>query len=137
MQALGGEKGAVLPLLVEMLCVSLSGGNPGIEVLVPQEASDRPRGVSHLFVVMDGRAFGGADEVARQTSKIASLVENASAADPAQPPRMPGARGTALRMKARRDGIPVSTALSAALGDALDIALRAADPAVQGEEMAK
>ncbi|EJN06739.1 malate/lactate dehydrogenase [Phyllobacterium sp. YR531] len=118
MQALGGEKGTILPLLVELLCVALSGGHPGSEVLVPQEGSNRPRGVSHLFVAMDARAFGGVEAVGSRISLISALIENTIPVDANHPPRMPGARGAALRQKARREGIRLSSTVVAALLEA-------------------
>lgn len=124
MQALGGEKGSILPLLVELLCVALSGGNPGAEVLIPQEPSARPRGVSHLFMAMDARAFGGVEAVGRRVAGICALVEGAVPVDPARPPRMPGARGATMRARSRSDGILVTPALAAALEQALSTARR-------------
>ncbi len=122
MQALGGEKGAILPLLVELLCVGLSGGGPGVDVLVPQDATARPRGISHLFVAIDARAFGGLDAVSRRVATISALVENAAPVDPEQPPRMPGARGAARRIRARDEGIVLSPALATAVGEAISTA---------------
>lgn len=124
MQALGGEKGAALPLLVELLCVVLSGGRPGSEVLPPQDPSGRDRGVSHLFIAMDAEAFGGPGEVMARADGIAALVEGAAPADPANPPRIPGARGARSRAIARRDGIVVSRGLGAALAEARAISRR-------------
>lgn len=124
MQALGGEKGAALPLLVELLCVVLSGGRPGSEVLPPQDPSGRGRGVSHLFIAMDAEAFGGPREVMARADRIAALVESAAPADPANPPRIPGVRGARSRALARRDGIVVSRGLSTALTEARAISQR-------------
>lgn len=137
MQALGGEKGAILPLLVELLCVSLSGGNPGLEILVPQEKSDRPRGVSHLFIAIDSRAFGGVDAVGSQIAKIASLIENSDPADPENPPRMPGSRASVLRDKARHEGIRLSSGAAAALLEAQIIANEIKKSFTHEQELAK
>ena len=52
MQALGGAKGTAIGLLVELLCVSLSGGVIGTEVRPPQDRSAEPAGVSHLFLAL-------------------------------------------------------------------------------------
>lgn len=119
MQALGGAKGAILPLMVELFCVGLSGGNPGAKVLTPQEPSARPRGVSHLFVAMDARAFGGIDAVGERIAAISALVEGATPVDPAHPPRLPGERGARCRARARAEGIVITPMLAAAFEEAL------------------
>lgn len=118
MQALGGAKGTILPLMVELFCVALSGGNPGAEVLTPQDLSAKPRGVSHLFLAIDASAFGGIDVVGERVATIASLVEGAPPADPADPPRMPGERGAGFRARARADGILITPMLASALDEA-------------------
>jgi LDH2 family malate/lactate/ureidoglycolate dehydrogenase len=137
MQALGGEKGTILPLLVELLCVTLSGGNPGLEILVPQEKSSRPRGVSHLFVAIDARAFGGVEAISQRVGNISSLIENSDPADPECPPRMPGGRGGALREKARREGIRLSNGVIAALLEAQIIVDNMNQSMTQKQELAK
>lgn len=122
MQALGGEKGAILPLLVELFCVALSGGNPGVEALAPQEPSARPRGVSHLFIAMDARTFGGIDAVGERVAAICALVEGAAPVNRARPPRMPGSRGADMRTRSRGEGVLVTPALAAALEQAMSTA---------------
>ena len=122
MQALGGEKGTILPLLVELLCVGLSGGKPGVEILVPQEPSSRPRGISHLFIALDASAFGGSDVVGNSIAAVSSLVEQSEPTIGESPMRMPGNRGSRMREKARREGIRLSPAVAAALAEAQIIA---------------
>lgn len=121
MQALGGFKGTVLPMLVELLVVALSGGNAGLEVLPPQEGSDRCRGVSHLFIAFDAAAFGGQAGVAAKVAELSALVEGAEPSDPSAPPRMPGARGASARAEAAQSGIPMTSGLHAALREAAEL----------------
>lgn len=118
MQALGGEKGTVLPMVVELLCVALSGGVLGADILTPQEPSDRPRGISHLFIAIDTKGFGGLSAVGSRTAAIASSVEHSSPAEGVDAVRMPGARGGALRARARQEGIEISAGIRAALDEA-------------------
>lgn len=118
MQALGGGKGTALALMVELFCVGLSGGTTGRSALPPQEASDAPRGISHMFVAMDASAFGAAEGIAARISDIAKSIESAAATDPGKAPRMPGARAAESRAAAARDGIIISPLLSQTLAEA-------------------
>lgn len=131
MQALGGEKGTLLPLMAELLCVTLSGGAPGKDVLTPQDPSGNPRGVSHLFIAIDANAFGGVEAVGRRVAAIAQLVENATPATSGRPPRMPGARGATRRAASRRNGMEISAPLVAALQKAAAAAATLGNPATQ------
>jgi (2R)-3-sulfolactate dehydrogenase (NADP+) len=131
MQALGGEKGTLLPLMVELLCVALSGGAPGADVLTPQDPSGNPRNVSHLFIAIDSAAFGGIEAVGQRVAEIATMVEDATPAIPGRPPRMPGARGAAQRADSRRNGIRISAPLVTALQKAADAAAALGNPSTQ------
>lgn len=115
MQAIGGEKGASLALLVEMLCVTLSGGVIGSLVKAPQNAGDEKSGVSHLFVAFDVSAFGGAEQIAAKVEEIASVIESSPSADPDRPVRMPGARAAVCREQSGKNGIHMTEQLVDAL----------------------
>ncbi|GAB5468341.1 MAG: Ldh family oxidoreductase [Rhodospirillales bacterium] len=118
MQALGGAKGTALGLMVELLCVGLSGGLPGGAVRPPQDAG--PAGVSHLFLAFDPTAFGGAKALSDKISEIAGGLESVAPSDPDAPVRLPGARAAAARRRAEREGIAITPALAAALAKARD-----------------
>lgn len=130
MQALGGAKGVVLPMLVEMLCVSLSGGGPGSSVLTPQDPSAGARGVSHLFIAIDAHAFGGIDGVGARVDAISRSVEQSVAVDDATPPRLPGSRGAARRDMSSKTGMILNPAVKNALDEARSIAHRIRDHSV-------
>jgi len=115
MQALGGAKGTSLGLLVELLCVGLSGGLPGRDVRPPQDHHAGCAGVSHLVLAFDPEAFGGAEVVAGKVEDIARGIEAIPPADPVAPVRMPGARAAAARDAARRDGILITPQVFEAL----------------------
>ena len=125
MQALGGGKGAVVGLLVELLAAGLAGGAPGVEVRPPQDTSAAP-GVSHLFLAFDPEAFGLEDAVATRVARIAAAVEATPPADPSAPVRLPGARAEAARASAEAQGITITRALLAVFSDADAILLEMA-----------
>jgi LDH2 family malate/lactate/ureidoglycolate dehydrogenase len=125
MQALGGGKGTSIALLVELLCVGLSGGVAGTMVRAPQDATAEKSGVSHVFLAFDGDAFGGWDALAGHMERVASGIEAVPAADPDCPVRLPGARAAAARENAARNGIMVSKDLAAAIESAATIVDRA------------
>ncbi len=115
MQALGGAKGTAIGLMVELLCVSLSGGVIGTQVRPPQDRSADRAGVSHLFLALDPAAFGGGHDLAATVETIAGGIEAGPPADPAFPVRMPGARAARARQEAAERGILVSKPLAEAL----------------------
>ena len=121
MQAIGGAKGASLGLMIDMLCVSLSGGIIGPNVKAPQNTGGEHPGVSHLFVAFDTEAFGGADHIAEKVEEIASAIEATPPADPQQPVRMPGTRAALCRDQSRKNGIFMTEQLVDALHRANDI----------------
>lgn len=118
MQALGGEKGTALALMVELFCVALSGGNAGRFALTPQEPSGAPRGISHFFIAIDVTALGQADAVAERVSDIARSVETAQPAQEDAAPRMPGGRAAMSRALSQDQGILISENLNRTLQDA-------------------
>ena len=119
MQALGGAKGTSLGLMVDLLCVALSGGTIGPQVKAPQNAGNDKPGVSHLFVAFDTEAFGGAEVIAAKVEEIAMAIEGSPAADADQQVRMPGARAAIRREKSRKNGIAVTPLLADALQRAM------------------
>ncbi len=120
MQALGGPKGTLLCLLVELLCVSLSCGTIGAKVRPPQDSSSKAAGVSHLFLAFDPEGFGGAAALADKIAEIAAAIEAVDPVTEDLPVRLPGARAAAARDLAERKGILVSAALANALAKARD-----------------
>jgi (2R)-3-sulfolactate dehydrogenase (NADP+) len=101
----GGVKGAMLALVVELLCCSLTGAAFGFEAdSFFTEAGNRPR-IGQAFMVIDPGALAGA-EVFHE--RIETLVA-AMLAD--EEVRLPGARRLALARRAQEEGIEVSAAL--------------------------
>ncbi len=115
MQALGGAKGTLLCLLVELLCVSLSGGTIGAKVRPPQDPSNQSAGVSHLFLAFDPDSFSGRAALSDKVAEIAEVIETVDPVTADRPVRLPGARAAAARETAAREGILVSPALAKAL----------------------
>jgi (2R)-3-sulfolactate dehydrogenase (NADP+) len=101
----GGVKGAMLALVVELLCCSLTGAAYGFEAdSFFTEAGNRPR-IGQAFLVIDPGALAGA-EVFHE--RIETLV-SAMLAD--EEVRLPGARRLALARRAQEEGLDVSAAL--------------------------
>jgi (2R)-3-sulfolactate dehydrogenase (NADP+) len=101
----GGVKGAMLALVVELLCCSLTGAAYGFEAdSFFTEAGNRPR-IGQAFMVIDPGALAGA-EVFHE--RIETLVA-AMLAD--EEVRLPGARRLALARRAQEEGLEVSAAL--------------------------
>jgi (2R)-3-sulfolactate dehydrogenase (NADP+) len=105
MMPAGGVKGAMLALIVELLCCSLTGASFGFEAdSFFTEEGNRPR-IGQAFMVIDPAALAGT-EVFHE--RIETLV-SAMLADPDV--RLPGQRRIALARTAEADGIDIAPAL--------------------------
>jgi len=105
MLAMGGTKGAMLALLVELLVTTLSGAAFGFEASsFFVDEGNRPR-LGQAFLVIDPGALAGRavyDE--RIDTLIAAMTAEAGV-------RLPGERREALAEKAEADGIEISSQL--------------------------
>jgi len=105
----GGVKGAMLALVVELLCCALTGAAFGFEAdSFLAESGNRPR-IGQAFLAIDPGALAG-DEVFHQRMEV--LVAAMLADDSV---RLPGARRQQLLAKAHSDGIEVPAAMLAQL----------------------
>jgi (2R)-3-sulfolactate dehydrogenase (NADP+) len=101
----GGVKGAMLALIVELLCCALTGASFGFEAdSFFTEEGNRPR-IGQAFMVIDPAALAGTEVF---NERIETLV-SAMLADPEV--RLPGQRRIALAHAAQADGIDISAAL--------------------------
>lgn len=101
----GGVKGAMLALVVELLCCALTGAAFGFEAdSFFVEQGNRPR-IGQAFMVIDPAALAGNDVF---SERIETLVA-AMLVDPDV--RLPGQRREALARKAAAEGIEVPDAL--------------------------
>ena len=109
MLAMGGTKGAMLALMVELLVTALTGAALGFEASsFFVEEGNRPR-LGQAFLVIDPDALGGRETYdARLETLVAAMLEDAAV-------RLPGARREALGAAAARDGIDVPAPLLADL----------------------
>ena len=105
MCAAGGVKGAMLALVVELMCVALTGASFGFEMdTFFSDQGNRPH-IGHVFLVLDPGALTSQDAY---LDRVETLVE-AMLADEAV--RIPGARRAELAQHAMTAGIEVSDAL--------------------------
>jgi (2R)-3-sulfolactate dehydrogenase (NADP+) len=109
MLPMGGAKGAMLALVVELLVTALTGAALGFEASsFFVDAGNRPR-LGQAFLVVDPEALAGrAGYDERVETLIAAMLQ-----DPGV--RLPGARREALALAAMRDGIAIPDALAADL----------------------
>lgn len=105
----GGVKGAMLALIVELLCCALTGAAFGFEADSFFEAEgNRPR-IGQAFLVIDPGALAGTDTyLERVETLLAAML-----VDPEV--RVPGERRRAIAREARQNGIEVADALLAQL----------------------
>jgi (2R)-3-sulfolactate dehydrogenase (NADP+) len=109
MLAMGGAKGAMLALMVELFVTALTGASIGFEATsFFVDEGNRPR-LGQAFLAVDPAALAGSDVY---FARVETLVD-AMLADAAV--RLPGARRAALESAAARDGVEISGALAAQL----------------------
>lgn len=104
--AIGAAKGNMLALVIELLCVALTGAAFGFENDSYFEPGRKPR-IGHAFIVLDPAAPVGADIY---YSRIEVLISKMLVEDGV---RLPGTRRQRAAAKARADGIEITEALYA------------------------
>jgi len=107
MLPVGGAKGALLAMTIELLVTALTGAAMGFEASsFFVDAGNRPR-LGHAFLVVDPGALAGQDTyLARVEALIAEMTK-----DPGV--RLPGRRRDELAARAMRDGVEIPAALVA------------------------
>ncbi|HVE51685.1 MAG TPA: Ldh family oxidoreductase [Casimicrobiaceae bacterium] len=105
----GGVKGAMLALVVELFCVSLTGAHFGYEAdSFFVDEGNQPR-LGQVFLVIDPAALAGTDVYC---SRVEALID-VMCADPDV--RLPGQRRADLAQRAITDGVEIAEALFARL----------------------
>jgi (2R)-3-sulfolactate dehydrogenase (NADP+) len=111
MLAMGGAKGALLALVVELLCGALTGAAFGFEAdSFFQDEGNRPR-LGQTLLAIDPGALAGADAFA---ARIEAFIAAMAAEDGV---RLPGSRRDALAARAAAEGITIPEALHRRLLD--------------------
>jgi (2R)-3-sulfolactate dehydrogenase (NADP+) len=106
MLPMGGTKGAMLAMIVELLACALTGAAMGFEAdSFFVDAGNQPR-IGQAFLVIDPDALAGRSAY---FDRIETLIE-AMVADAGV--RLPGARRDALAAAAKKDGIEIPQALA-------------------------
>ena len=106
--AIGGVKGTALALMVEVLCVALTGAAFSFENDSYFEPGGKPR-IGHAILAIDPDALAGADSYfSRVEVLVSKMLEDAGV-------RLPGARRQRLAAQARAEGIDIGDALLAEL----------------------
>lgn len=105
MLAMGGTKGALLALIVELLCCALTGSSFGFEADSFFEAEgNRPR-LGHALIAIDPGALAGREAFLDRVEFLLSAMQ----ADPDV--RLPGSRRQALASRATTEGLEVPQAM--------------------------
>jgi (2R)-3-sulfolactate dehydrogenase (NADP+) len=102
--AIGGVKGTMLTLMVELLCVAVTGAAFSFENDSYFEPGEKPD-IGHALLAIDPAALAGADTY---YTKVETLVESLLRDEGV---RLPGARREIAAAKAQAAGIEVSEAL--------------------------
>ena len=105
MLPMGGNKGAMLALIIELLSVALTGAAFGYENDSFFTETGRPMSIGQGFLALDPEAFAGR---AVFIARIEALIEAMLVDDGV---RLPGARRFALQRTARAQGITIPDAL--------------------------
>lgn len=102
--AVGGTKGAMLALTVELLCCALTGAAFGYENDSYFEPGNHPN-IGHTIIAIDPDSLAGRNVyLARVETLIEAMLDDDGV-------RLPGARRDEARARAARDGVELSDAL--------------------------
>jgi LDH2 family malate/lactate/ureidoglycolate dehydrogenase len=113
---IGGPKGYALALMVEILCSALSDGEPGFQVTY-ENMVKRPSNICQFFLVLNPEGFVGSERYGARMTHIADVIGKAKPMQGEAPPRLPGARGHAVKRKAAAEGIAMFGNLRSALNN--------------------
>jgi (2R)-3-sulfolactate dehydrogenase (NADP+) len=106
MLAMGGTKGAMLALVVELLVTALTGAALGFEASsFFVDEGNRPR-IGQAFLVIDPDALAGRDVYLERVETLVSAMQEDAGV------RLPGARRAALSAAAHAQGTEISQALA-------------------------
>jgi (2R)-3-sulfolactate dehydrogenase (NADP+) len=109
MLAMGGTKGALLALVVELLCTALTGAAFGFEAdSFFHDEGNRPRLGQALLAVDPGALAGNAAYLDRVETLVAAMLAEEGV-------RLPGARRAGLAARAAAEGVEVAAPLLATL----------------------
>jgi LDH2 family malate/lactate/ureidoglycolate dehydrogenase len=111
---IGGPKGYALALMVEIFCSALSDGEPGFQVTY-ENVVKRPSNICQFFLVLNPDGFAGKPAYDARMSHIVEVIGKATPIEGAPPPRLPGARGHAVKRKVAAEDIALFDNLRAAL----------------------
>jgi len=102
--AIGGVKGAALALMVEVLCVALTGAAFSFENDSYFEPGNKPR-IGHAILVIDPDALAGADSYyPRLEVMVSTMLAEAGV-------RLPGTRRQQAAARARAEGLEIPDTL--------------------------
>ncbi|NMJ41164.1 Ldh family oxidoreductase [Roseomonas sp. JC162] len=105
MLAMGGTKGALLAMVVELLCVAMTGAAFGFEAdSFFEDEGNRPR-LGQALLVVDPGALAGADVFAQRMEAFLGAMTAEEGV------RLPGSRRDALSARAATEGIEIPDAL--------------------------
>jgi (2R)-3-sulfolactate dehydrogenase (NADP+) len=109
MLPMGGAKGAMLALVVELLVTALTGAALGFEASsFFVDEGNRPR-LGQAFLVIDPAALAGQDVYAERVQTLVAAMLGDEGV------RLPGARRDALAARAAREGVEIPQALADSL----------------------
>jgi LDH2 family malate/lactate/ureidoglycolate dehydrogenase len=111
---IGGPKGYALALMVEIFCSVLSDGDPGFQVTY-ENMVKRPSNICQFFLVLNPQGFVSKEAYNTRMAHIAEVIGKAKPMEGAPPPRLPGARGHAVKRQAAAGGIGLFDNLRGAL----------------------
>jgi (2R)-3-sulfolactate dehydrogenase (NADP+) len=102
--AIGGVKGTALALMVEALCVALTGAALSVGNDSYFEPGNKPR-IGHALIIIDPAALAGAETyAARIEDMVAGMLRDEGV-------RLPGARRQQATARAQREGLEIADAL--------------------------
>ena len=108
LNAIGGVKGAALALMVEVLCVALTGAAFSFENDSYFEPGNKPR-IGHAILAIDPGALAGSDSYfSRLEVMISNMLRDEGV-------RLPGARRQKMTAAARMNGLQIAAAQVAEL----------------------
>lgn len=111
MRAIGGNKGAVLALGLDLFAGVLSGAGCMSKIPAASRAPEKPQGLGQMFLLIDTARLLSEDVRRARLNEAADLVTTSAPLDPDYPVRMPGTRALDSLRAAKTRGLAISADL--------------------------
>lgn len=111
LRAIGGDKGAVLAVGLDVFIATLSGAAMLSEIPDAVARPEMAPGIGNVMILIDAARLGAPGDLGARLDDAATILAGTPAIDPGNPPRLPGAGALSRLATARAEGLSLAPGL--------------------------